>query len=261
MQSSQAVGFVSRLAATGVFVLAALSLAHGAKPPANPALKPPFEITEDRPRCSNYNPKRHALFGTTHLHTGLSFDASIRFVDYANGNDPRGAYLFAQGKAPISIPEPSGLQPRRRALLQRPGDRAHRRRRSEPYALHRRAAQLGRRDRPLRALRRDGLLQEPRRQVPVREHVDGVPDAQRLLLRAAARPEPGPRQDPRLQRVHPAHHHEPRRDQQEHQPPGVQQQPGSVRQGRDGGMERGPAGRRGGLRPHQRMQLHQLRGL
>src|SRR5262245_32201930 len=119
MQSSQAVGFVSRLTATGVLVLAALSFAY-AKPPAKPPEKPPFEVTEDRPRCRNYNPQRQALFGTTHLHTGLSFDASIRFVDYASGNDPRGAYRFAQGKAPISIPEPSGLQPRRRASCNDP---------------------------------------------------------------------------------------------------------------------------------------------
>lgn len=117
MQSSKAVGFVSRLAAIGVLVFAALGFANAAKPPAPPP-KPPFEVTEDpgdRPRCNHYTPQRQALFGTTHLHTGLSFDASIRFVDYANGNDPRGAYLFAQGRAPISIPEPSGLQPRRRA--------------------------------------------------------------------------------------------------------------------------------------------------
>ena len=78
------------------------------------------EITEDRPRCKSYTPKRQALFGTTHLHTGLSFDASIRFVDYANGNNPRGAYRFAQGKAPMNIPEPSGLQPKRRASCNDP---------------------------------------------------------------------------------------------------------------------------------------------
>lgn len=96
MQSSKAVGFVSRLAATVALVFVALSFADGAKPPSkppsNPPLKPPFEITEDRPRCNNYSPQRQALFGTTHLHTGLSFDASIRFVDYASGNNPRGAY-------------------------------------------------------------------------------------------------------------------------------------------------------------------------
>src|SRR6185436_16910491 len=114
MQSQRAVGFVFRLAASGVLVLSAAGLVDPAfaVEPAKP--KPPFEITEDRPRCSNYNPKRQALFGTTHLHTGLSFDASIRFVDYANGNDPRGAYRFARQLAPINIPEPSGLQPRPR---------------------------------------------------------------------------------------------------------------------------------------------------
>jgi uncharacterized protein DUF3604 len=80
--------------------------ARRAPPPANP----PFEITEDRPRCSNYEPRRQPLFGTTHLHTGLSFDASIRFVDYQSGNSPRGAYRFAQGKATIQLPDPSGAQ-------------------------------------------------------------------------------------------------------------------------------------------------------
>src|SRR6185295_17650206 len=66
-----------------------------------PPTNPPFELTEDRARCSNYEPRRQALFGTTHLHTGLSFDASIRFVDYQAGNSPRGAYRFAQGKGTI----------------------------------------------------------------------------------------------------------------------------------------------------------------
>ena len=54
---------------------------------------------------------------------------------------------------------------------------------------------------------------------------------------------------------------EPRRDQQEHQPAGVQQQPGAVRQGRDGGVGRDPEGRRGGLRPQRRVQVHQLHRL
>ncbi len=113
MRSSWAVRLVVRLAAIAALVLALPSFAED-------ATKPPYEITEDRPRCSNYNRQRQALFGTTHLHTGLSFDASIRFVDYASGNDPRGAYRFAQGKAPILIPEPSGLQPKRRASCNDP---------------------------------------------------------------------------------------------------------------------------------------------
>ena len=51
-----------------------------------------FEITEleeDRERCAHFDPCRQPFFGATHLHTGLSFDASIRFVDFASGNDPR----------------------------------------------------------------------------------------------------------------------------------------------------------------------------
>ncbi len=71
-----------------------------------------FEVTEeeDRPRCAHFDPCRQPFFGTTHLHTGLSFDASIRFVDFASGNDPRGAYQFAQGKGPITLPNIIGLQ-------------------------------------------------------------------------------------------------------------------------------------------------------
>jgi hypothetical protein len=80
---------------------------------------PPFEITEQRCRCDNYDPNKRALFGTTHLHTGLSFDASISFVDYWDpkqpgelmaGNNPYAAYQFAKGKAPIHLPRPSGAQ-------------------------------------------------------------------------------------------------------------------------------------------------------
>jgi Protein of unknown function (DUF3604) len=72
---------------------------------------PPFEVTEkDRPRCASYEKHRQPLFGTTHLHTGLSFDASIRFVDYHSGNNPRGAYKFAKGESRIQLPDPQGRQ-------------------------------------------------------------------------------------------------------------------------------------------------------
>ncbi|MGR8934025.1 MAG: DUF3604 domain-containing protein [Gammaproteobacteria bacterium] len=49
---------------------------------------PPFEITEPeatRPRCKHYNPNRKPFFGETHLHTGLSFDASLRYVNTHSG--------------------------------------------------------------------------------------------------------------------------------------------------------------------------------
>lgn len=105
--------------AVSVSTLGSPASAQEARRAAGPE-DPPYELTEDRSRCNHYSPKRQAFFGTTHLHTGLSFDASIRFVDYHNGNNPRGAYRFAQGKAPMHIPEPSGLQPRRRASCDDP---------------------------------------------------------------------------------------------------------------------------------------------
>src|SRR5262245_4464663 len=84
-----------------------------------------FEVTEDRERCDHYDPNRQPFFGTTHLHTGLSFDASIRFVDYASGNDPRGAYRFAKGLQRMQLPDPLGFQgpdPLRNPMIDRPTD-------------------------------------------------------------------------------------------------------------------------------------------
>jgi hypothetical protein len=85
----------------------------------------PFEVTEIRERCDHYDPNRQPFFGTTHLHTGLSFDASIRFVDYSSGNDPRGAYRFAKGLQSIKLPDPLGFQgpdPLRNPRIDRPSD-------------------------------------------------------------------------------------------------------------------------------------------
>jgi hypothetical protein len=85
----------------------------------------PFEVTEIRERCDHYDPNRLPFFGTTHLHTGLSFDASIRFVDYASGNDPRGAYRFAKGLQSLQLPDPLGFQgpdPLRNPRIDRPTD-------------------------------------------------------------------------------------------------------------------------------------------
>ena len=90
---------------------------------ANPGV--PFEITEVRERCDHYDPNRQPFFGTTHLHTGLSFDASIRFVDYASGNNPRGAYRFAKGLSSMQLPDPLGFQgpdPLRNPMIDRPTD-------------------------------------------------------------------------------------------------------------------------------------------
>ena len=85
----------------------------------------PFEITEVRERCDNYDQFRQPFFGTTHLHTGLSFDASIRFVDFFSGNNPRGAYRFAKGLQRMQLPDPLGFQgpdPLRNPMIDRPTD-------------------------------------------------------------------------------------------------------------------------------------------
>lgn len=124
MQSSHVV-----VAVVGLAVVSSLSLTGPVRAEEGSDL--PFEVTEDRPRCKNYDPRRQALFGTTHLHTGLSFDASIRFVDYGSGNNPRGAYRFAKGGHTIQLPDPSGLQnpgepigggPSRSPMIDRPLD-------------------------------------------------------------------------------------------------------------------------------------------
>ncbi len=106
--------------------LALIATAWIAPPAKAQGSDPPFEVTEDRVRCKHYDRERkHAFFGTTHLHTGLSFDASIRFVDYASGNSPLGAYRFAQQKDNIQLPDPTGRQlpiPFRTPWIDRPLD-------------------------------------------------------------------------------------------------------------------------------------------
>lgn len=81
---------------------------------------PPFEITEPvatRPRCHNYAQYRQPFFGETHLHTGLSFDASLRFVE----TRPRDAYRFAKKQGSLTLPDPVGLQTRK-VVIDRPLD-------------------------------------------------------------------------------------------------------------------------------------------
>jgi hypothetical protein len=50
----------------------------------------PFEVTEERDRCDHYDPLRQPFFGTTHNHTGRSFDAALRRVSPG----PRDSYRF-----------------------------------------------------------------------------------------------------------------------------------------------------------------------
>src|SRR5713226_3755407 len=66
-----------------------------------------FQRTEDRQPCASYDPLRQPFFGETHLHTGLSFDASIRFVRPT----PRDAYRFAKGGSVVGT-DPNGFPTR-----------------------------------------------------------------------------------------------------------------------------------------------------
>ncbi len=63
----------------------------------------------DRPRpkrCKDYARLRRPFFGETHLHTGLSFDATLRFTRAT----PREAFRFAKGKAIIIGANADGLR-------------------------------------------------------------------------------------------------------------------------------------------------------
>lgn len=75
-----------------------------------------FEQTEERARCTSYDRRRQPFFGDSHLHTGLSFDASLRGTQ----TGPRDAYDFARG-LPIRATDPNGFQTRM-LQLQRPLD-------------------------------------------------------------------------------------------------------------------------------------------
>jgi hypothetical protein len=54
---------------------------------------PPFQRTEDRARCKDYDPLRKPFFGETHSHTAYSFDA----LSIGTVARPQDAYRYAQG--------------------------------------------------------------------------------------------------------------------------------------------------------------------
>ena len=160
MQSSQAVGFVSRLAATGALVFAALSFAarrKAARTLLEAAVRDhrgPASVQQLQPAAPG--PLRHHAPAHRPL---LRRQHPLRRL--RRRQRPPRRLPLRPGQGADQHPRAFGPAAPAARQLQRPGDRA-RRRRPEPHALHRPAARLGRRDRPLRALRRDGLLQEPR---------------------------------------------------------------------------------------------------
>ena len=67
------------------------------------AQNPPFEVTESREPCANYDILRRPLFGDTHVHTSYSFDSYIS----QQRNDPWDAYRYAKGET-ITLPDGNG---------------------------------------------------------------------------------------------------------------------------------------------------------
>ena len=69
----------------------------------------PFRRTEDLRPCGDYDPNKQALFGSTHVHTTRSFDASINLVPAT----PREAYAFAKGEGIVPGVDQHGWKTRR----------------------------------------------------------------------------------------------------------------------------------------------------
>ncbi|MBJ21492.1 MAG: DUF3604 domain-containing protein [bacterium] len=73
-------------------------------PPMGSA-KPPFERTEEREPCADYDRLRRPMFGDLHVHSSYSFDSYIS----SQRNDPADAYRYAMGGA-ITLPDEDGNQ-------------------------------------------------------------------------------------------------------------------------------------------------------
>ncbi len=85
-------------------------------PISNPAANgsPPFEYTEEREPCEDYERYKQPFFGILHQHTGLSFDAATRFVR----SRPDDSYAFAKGEGEIITPNQFGFQTRSQTLAE-----------------------------------------------------------------------------------------------------------------------------------------------
>ena len=79
--------------------LLVLVLAVGALCQATSATGQPFQRTEARAHCTDYEPLKKPLFGDLHVHTSYSFDSYIS----SQRNDPWDAYRYARGEA-ITLP-------------------------------------------------------------------------------------------------------------------------------------------------------------
>ena len=78
----------------------------------------PYEVTEEREDCKDYDSLRRPFFGDTHVHTAYSFDANSQDTR----NTPQDAYRFAKGEEVGIQPYAAEGAPLRTAKLRRPLD-------------------------------------------------------------------------------------------------------------------------------------------
>ena len=97
---------------TPIFAIAAEVEPH----PVDPVDRP-YAVTEKREPCSHYDALKQPLFGDTHVHTALSFDANGQNTL----NRPADAYRFAMGERMGIQPYDDG-EPQRFVQLGRPLD-------------------------------------------------------------------------------------------------------------------------------------------
>ncbi len=101
-------------AAAAVFV----ATAHTAQAGTLNAQPGPWQRTEVRAPCADFNVTRNAYFGDTHVHTTYSLDAVV----FNTLNTPRDAYRFANGEAIGLAPYDGMGNPARMIQLGRPLD-------------------------------------------------------------------------------------------------------------------------------------------
>jgi hypothetical protein len=92
------------------------SLALAAQAAAAETAQRPYEITEEREPCADYDPLRRPHFGDTHVHTAWSFDASSQDTR----NTPADAYRFAKGERMGIQPYDDDDRPLRHIQIDRP---------------------------------------------------------------------------------------------------------------------------------------------